>query len=234
MTNPSSDPRRIKSFVLRQGRVSPGQKKALEAYWPRYGCALEQGRLDWTQVFGRQADTFLEIGFGMGHSLAEMALARPEHNFIGVEVHKPGVGALLKSLGAAQLTNVRVFNEDAVAVLEQNIPPRSLAGIYIFFPDPWHKKRHHKRRLIQPHFLTQLAHYIQPNGLLHMATDWEDYAQQMMQVATDSPYFDNTQAPGGYSPRPSTRPRTKFEQRGQKLGHDVWDLVFTRNTEALD
>ncbi|KUJ71258.1 tRNA (guanosine(46)-N7)-methyltransferase TrmB [Thiomicrospira sp. WB1] len=225
---------RIKSFVLRQGRLSKGQKRALETYWPRFGCERGTEKRPLETLFGRTAPTFLEIGFGMGHSLMAMAQARPDENFIGIEVHKPGVGALLKDMGEAGVENIRLFNDDAVEVLATTLPENSLAGVYVFFPDPWHKKRHHKRRLIQPAFLDQLARFIQPGGILHMATDWEDYAEQMMTVATDSPWFDNSQPSGQFTPRPDSRPLTKFEKRGQKLGHGVWDLVFVRNQSPAD
>ncbi|MDR9498287.1 MAG: tRNA (guanosine(46)-N7)-methyltransferase TrmB [Hydrogenovibrio sp.] len=224
---------RIKSFVLRQGRLSKGQKRALETYWPQFGCERGSEKGSLSEWFGREAPTFLEIGFGMGHSLVTMAQDRPEHNFIGIEVHRPGVGALLKDIGEQGVENVRVFNDDAVEVLASTIPENSLAGVYVFFPDPWHKKRHHKRRLIQPGFLQQLARFIQPGGTLHLATDWEDYAEQMMSVASDSPWFDNTQEAGQYTPRPDTRPLTKFEKRGHNLGHGVWDLVFQRNNTPV-
>ncbi len=185
---------------------------------------------DWSQVFGRQAPRLLEIGFGMGQATAAIAHARPEVDFIGVEVHEPGVGALLKLIGEGQLTNLRILQHDAVEVLENMITPGSLAGVHVFFPDPWHKKRHHKRRLIQPPLVALLASRLSPGGVLHCATDWEPYAHQMREVLRGEPTLRNTasSAHGGFSPRPDYRPLTKFEQRGIRLGHGVWDLVFER------
>ncbi len=176
--------------------------------------------------FGRAAPRILEIGFGMGEGLAEIAAAHPENDYLGVEVHTPGVGALLKQVGERGLTNVRVIQHDAVEVLTRMLAPASLAGVHIFFPDPWHKKRHHKRRLIQPPLVHTLASRIQPGGYIHLATDWQDYAEQMLAVLSAEPLLTNTVA--DYAPRPDTRPLTKFEQRGIRLGHGVWDLVFRR------
>ncbi|GAB6035199.1 tRNA (guanosine(46)-N7)-methyltransferase TrmB [Galenea microaerophila] len=230
MTTESIEPqkRRIKSFVLRQGRLSKAQQRALETQWPKFGVDFQPQVLNLSELFGRQAPTYLEIGFGMGKSLAEMAQMRPEHNFIGIEVHRPGVGALLKEVEERHLNNVRVVNHDAVEVLEQMIPDQSLAGVYLFFPDPWHKKRHHKRRIVQPEFVALIARKLQAQGIFHMATDWEDYAHHMMEVMTEAPDFENTQPPMQFTPRPDDRPLTKFETRGQRLGHGVWDLVFRK------
>jgi tRNA (guanine-N7-)-methyltransferase len=179
---------------------------------------------DWPSLFGRPAPTVLEIGFGMGGATAAIATARPETNFIGVEVHEPGVGALLKLIDEQELTNLRIVQHDAVEVLRHMVAPGFLAGVHIYFPDPWHKKRHHKRRLIQPDFVRQLVNHLARGGYLHCATDWEPYAQQMLEALSAEPALRNTCE--SYAPRPEWRPLTKFEQRGMKLGHGVWDLVF--------
>lgn len=219
---------RIKSFVLRQGRLSAAQKKALDTQWPKFGLEVGEQKLDLTEVFGRQAPTIVEIGFGMGTSLAAMAEANPEQNYIGIEVHRPGVGALLKLVEEKGLTNIRVFNHDAIEVLEKSIPQDALAGVYLFFPDPWHKKRHHKRRIVQPLFAQTIAKHLQPGGQFHMATDWEDYAHHMMEVMSAAEDYRNISGEGEFTPRPDYRPLTKFEQRGHRLGHGVWDLIFER------
>jgi len=198
----------------------------MEALGPRYVLPYRPGPLDFDQVFGRQAPTVLEIGFGMGDATASIAQALPGTDFIGVEVHTPGVGALLKRIGELQLTNLRLLQHDAVEVLEHMIAPGSLAGVHVFFPDPWHKKKHNKRRLIQPAFVSQLAGRIAPGGYLHCATDWQPYAEQMLEVLSAEPLLHNTAA--GYAPKPDYRPLTKFENRGLKLGHGVWDLVYLK------
>lgn len=218
--------RPVRSFVLRAGRVGPGQARALAALGPRFVLPFQPVPPDWDAVFGRQAPRVLEIGFGMGQATAEIAAARPDLDFIGVEVHAPGVGALLRTIGERGLTNLRIVQHDAVQVLQQMLAPASLAGVHVFFPDPWHKKRHHKRRLIQPPLVALLADRLAPGGWLHCATDWDDYAQQMLQVLGDCPALANTAE--GFAPRPALRPLTKFEARGLKLGHGVWDLLFTR------
>lgn len=220
--------RPLRSFVLRAGRVGPGQARALAELGPRYVLPFQASPPDWDAVFGRQAPRVLEIGFGMGQATAEIAAARPDLDFIGVEVHQPGVGALLRQIGERGLTNVHIVQHDAVEVLRQMLAPASLAGVHVFFPDPWHKKRHHKRRLIQPPLVNLLADRLAPGGWLHCATDWDDYAQQMLQVLGDCPALANTAE--GYAPRPAMRPLTKFEARGLKLGHGVWDLLFTRRS----
>lgn len=230
-TTESSDnniSRRIKSFVLRQGRLSAGQKKAIENNWPSFGLEVEDKLLDFVEVFGRDAPTIVEIGFGMGKSLAEMAEANPQQNYIGIEVHKPGVGALLKLIEEKGLQNIRVFNDDAIEVLEKCIPLNSLAGVYLFFPDPWHKKRHHKRRIVQPAFAEKMAAHLKPGGQFHMATDWENYAEHMMEVMSASASYKNISGENEYTPRPDYRPLTKFEARGHRLGHGVWDLIFAK------
>ena len=224
---PIDPPRRtIKSFVVRAGRMGSGQVKALAELGPRFVLPFKAERLNPAEVFGREAPVVFEIGFGMGDATAKIAQALPDHDFIGCEVHEPGVGALLKHIDEKQIGNIRIFQHDAVEVLEQMIAPDSLAGVHIYFPDPWHKKKHNKRRLIQPEFVARLVRHIQPGGYLHLATDWEPYAQQMLEVLSAEPALENTA--DGYAEKPGYRPLTKFENRGIKLGHGVWDLVFKR------
>lgn len=218
--------RTVHSFVIRAGRMTDAQQAARDRMWQQCGLALASGPLDAVAVFGRSAPLVLEIGFGMGQSLVEMAKASPDKNFIGVEVHPPGIGNLLKLVEQEGLTNVRVYQADAKVVLEQCIANGQLDCIQIFFPDPWHKKRHHKRRLIQSEFINELRPKLATGGTLHLATDWEPYAHQMMQVLSAAPGFRNTAGDGLYT-ADHGRPSTKFEQRGQKLGHGVWDLMFT-------
>jgi tRNA (guanine-N7-)-methyltransferase len=218
--------RPIRSFVLRAGRLGSGQQRALRQLGPRFIVPFAPALADWTAIFGRAAPRVLEIGFGMGQATAEIAAARPDLDFIGCEVHAPGVGALLREISERGLTNLRIVRHDAVEVLRTMIEPASLAGAHVFFPDPWHKKRHHKRRLIQPPLVDLLASRLAPGGWLHCATDWEDYAQQMLQVLGDNPALRNSAE--GYAPRPALRPLTKFEARGLRLGHGVWDLLFNR------
>lgn len=225
-SSPIAHPRSIRSFVVRAGRMGSGQTRALKELGPRFVIAFQDERLDFEACFGRRAPVILEIGFGMGDATAAIAASMPEVDFLGVEVHPPGVGALLQRIGERSLTNVRIVQHDAVEVLAAMLPAASLAGIHVFFPDPWHKKRHHKRRLIQRQFVARLAHHLASGGTLHCATDWQPYAQQMLEVLTAEPLLENT-APG-YAPRPDYRPLTKFEARGLKLGHAVWDLVFRR------
>lgn len=225
MSDASAHPR-IRSYVLRAGRVGPGQARALAEIGPQVLLPYVGTPLDFEAVFKRGAPRILEIGFGMGEGLAEMAAAHPENDYLGVEVHTPGVGALLKQVGERGLTNVRVVQHDAVEVLSHMLVPDSLSGIHVFFPDPWHKKRHHKRRLIQPPLVRLLASRLQTGGYIHLATDWQDYAEQMLAVLATEPQLQNTVA--DYAPRPDTRPLTKFEQRGIRLGHGVWDLLFRR------
>lgn len=219
---------RIKSFVLRQGRMSKGQQAAIDRIWPQYGLEADAGLLDLAQVFGRDAPTYVEIGFGMGSSLAQMAQDNPQNNYIGIEVHRPGVGALCKLIEEKNLTNIRIFNHDAVEILEKQIPQNCLSGVYLFFPDPWHKARHKKRRIVQPAFVAKLAEHLVPGGEFHMATDWEDYAEHMMEVMSAAPDYTNAAGKGQFTPRPDYRPLTKFEQRGHRLGHGVWDLIFKK------
>lgn len=227
-TNPVTTRRGIRSFVLRQGRMTEGQKKAFDRNWSRYGLSRDDGMIDPREVFGRDNMLNLEIGFGMGKSLADMAEAAPEQDFIGVEVHLPGVGALLKEVEARGLENVRVYSIDANDVIDLCLPDACLDRVMVFFPDPWHKKKHHKRRLIQPEFVQRIRHKLRVGGVLHLATDWENYAEHMLEVMTAAEGFANTQEQGGYSPRPDDRPITKFEKRGEDLGHGVWDLLFYR------
>jgi len=220
-------PRPIRSFVLRQGRMTPAQRSALDTLWEQYGIELGDTQINLDALFGRSAPRILEIGFGMGSSLAEMAAAHPEQDYLGIEVHRPGVGNLLKLIDAHPLSNVRVISADAIEVLNQ-IPGACLDAVYLFFPDPWHKRRHHKRRIVQPSFVTRIAQKLKPGGHFHLATDWEEYAEQMLRVLSAAPEFANTAGPGKYAPRPAYRPLTKFERRGHGLGHRVCDLVFVR------
>jgi tRNA (guanine-N7-)-methyltransferase len=218
--------RRIRSFVTRAGRLSTAQAKAIETLSPQFCIPYVKAPLDLDQAFGRTAPTVLEIGFGMGDTTAKIAAGMPEKNFVGVEVHTPGVGALLKLIGEQELTNLRILQHDAFEVVTHMIAPDSLAGVHVFFPDPWHKARHNKRRLIQGPFVQLLVSRLMPGGYLHCATDWQEYAEQMLQVLGDEPTLQNTA--DGYAPRPAYRPVTKFENRGLRLGHGVWDLVFTK------
>ena len=218
--------RRIRSFVTRAGRLSTAQERALNELGPKYMIDYAKAPLDFEQAFGRKAPVILEIGFGMGGTTAHIAKLMPEKDFIGVEVHTPGVGSLLKLIGDEELSNLRVIQHDAVEVLRDMIPAASLAGVHIYFPDPWHKARHNKRRLIQPAFVKTLCEHIAPGGYIHLATDWEEYAVQMLEVLSAEPALRNTAE--GYAPQPSYRPLTKFENRGIKLGHGVWDLVFEK------
>ncbi|HSD37037.1 MAG TPA: tRNA (guanosine(46)-N7)-methyltransferase TrmB [Rhodocyclaceae bacterium] len=216
----------IRSFVLRQGRMSDAQKRYIDELLPRFGITYRGAPLDYAEAFGRSAPVVLEIGCGMGDTTATIAAARPETNFIGIEVHGPGVGNLCKLVEEQGLTNLRVMQHDATEVVRDMIAPDSLAGVHVFFPDPWPKKRHHKRRILQPSFVTELAKRLAPGGYLHCATDWEEYAVHMLEVLSAEPLLENTSA--DYAPRPDYRPLTKFEARGLRLGHGVWDLIFRR------
>lgn len=218
--------RSVRSFVLRAGRMGTGQQRALAELGPRFVLPFQRQPLDAAAAFGRQAPLVLEIGFGMGAATAQIAQTRPDTNFLGVEVHTPGVGALLKRIGEDGLENLRIVQHDAVEVLEQMLAPGSLSGVHVFFPDPWHKKKHHKRRLIQPALVALLSSRLAPGGLLHCATDWQAYAEQMLEVLGAEPSLENTTE--GYAERPDYRPLTKFEARGLKLGHGVWDLLFRK------
>jgi len=219
--------RRLKSFVKRAGRTTEGQARAFAELGPLFLIPYRPEPLDLTAAFGgRAAPTVLEIGFGMGEATAHIATVMPETNFLCCEVHEPGVGALLKRIGEQSITNIRICAHDAVDVLDHMLPPGSLAGVHVFFPDPWHKKRHNKRRLIQPEFVKKLAEHLRPGGYIHCATDWQPYAEQMLEVLSAEPLLRNSAE--GYAPKPDYRPLTKFENRGLKLGHGVWDLVFQR------
>jgi len=222
-------PKTIKSFVRRAGRTTTGQTKALQDLGPRFILGYQKQVLDFPSTFGREAPTVLEIGFGMGEATAHIAGVLPDTNFLCCEVHEPGVGALLKRIGEQELTNIRILAHDAVEVIDHMLPPGSLDGVHIFFPDPWHKTKHNKRRLVQPVLVAKLAARLKPGGYLHCATDWEPYAQQMLQVLGAEPLLKNTAtAPEGWADKPDYRPLTKFEKRGLRLGHGVWDVVFRR------
>jgi len=225
---PGAHHRSIRSYVLRAGRMGTGQARALAELGPRFVLPYRPQPVDFAAEFGRHASCVLEIGFGMGDATAQIAAAQRDTDFMGVEVHEPGVGALLRRIDELQLTNLRIVQHDAVEVLQQMVAPGSLAGMHVFFPDPWHKKRHHKRRLIQPAFVALLASRLAPGGYLHCATDWQPYAEQMLEVLSAEPLLVNTAE--GFAPKPAYRPLTKFEQRGLKLGHGVWDLVFRRRS----
>lgn len=208
--------------------MTTAQQRGFDEGWSRWGVDYDGSPLDFDRLFGAPGPRVMEIGFGMGQSLLDMAQAQPETQFIGVEVHRPGVGKLLAAVDAEGITNLRVICHDAVEVLEHSVPAASLARVNIYFPDPWHKKRHHKRRLIQPPFVELLASRLEAEGILHLATDWEPYAELMLEVIDASPCFENAAGAGSYSPRPDSRPMTKFERRGERLGHGVWDLIYRR------
>lgn len=220
--------RKVRSFVRREGRLTASQQKALENNWDRYGLAVNDGLVNLDTLFAKKASTVLEIGFGMGQSLLAMAEQNPEKNYIGVEVHRPGVGTILREIELRELNNVRVYAEDAIEVLNHCIPDHSLSGVQLFFPDPWPKKRHHKRRIVQPEFVHLIKSKLVENGFFHMATDWQNYAEHMMAVLTEAEGFTNKYGAGNYASSAEARPETKFERRGLKLGHGVWDLVFLR------
>jgi tRNA (guanine-N7-)-methyltransferase len=218
--------RRVRSYVLRAGRMGTGQQRALRELAPRYVLPFTEQPLDVSAAFGRDAPLILEIGFGMGDATAALAAASPQLNLLGIEVHPPGVGALLQHIEARPLHNVRIVQHDAVSVLQHMLAPHSLAGAMVFFPDPWPKKRHHKRRLIQPEFVALLASRLAPGATLHLATDWAPYAQQMLEVLSAEPLLINTA--DGFAPRPAYRPLTKFERRGEQLGQPAQDLIFRK------
>ena len=220
--------REIKSFVMRAGRMTPGQQRGLDEGWPRYGLELESGPLNISELFGRDAPVTFEIGFGMGQSLLEMAQAAPEQDFIGVEVHRPGVGALLNGMLKQDMNNVRVYSCDALDVLRQCVADNSLDRVLLYFPDPWHKSRHHKRRIVNENFAALVRQKLKPGGILHMATDWEPYAEHMLEVMQVAPGYQNLSPAGNWVERPAERPVTKFERRGERLGHGVWDLKFSK------
>ncbi len=218
----------VRSYVRREGRITHAQRRALQELWPRYGIDNQPGALDFSAVFGRTAPVVLEIGFGNGDALCAMAAAHPENDYLGIEVHRPGIGRTLHRLAAEDVDNVRVIVGDAKEVLGACVPDDSLAAVHLFFPDPWPKKRHHKRRLMQQDFAALLLCKLRPLGYVHMATDWEDYARHMLGVMSAIPAFENAAGTGNFAPWPGERPLTKFERRGQRLGHRVRDLVFRR------
>lgn len=232
--DPNEPPMRrgVRSYVLRAGRIGPGQQRAIDTLGPRFVLPVSDNTaaFDFERIFHRRAPVVMEIGFGMGDATAQIAKAHPEIDFLGVEVHEPGVGALLKRIGDEQIGNIRIVQHDAVPVLQRLIAPDSLAGVHLFFPDPWPKKRHHKRRLVQPALVALIASRLRAGGVLHAATDWQDYAEQMLAVLAAEPLLRNTAQ--GFAPRPAMRPLTKFEQRGLRLGHGVWDVVFERVCEG--
>ena len=216
----------IRSYVLRQGRFSRGQQRAYVELLPRFGVPYAPATADFAQAFGRHAPLIAEVGSGMGETTAEIAAANPHNDYLAIEVHTPGVASLLKLVDERALSNVRVVQHDATEVFRDMIAPATLEGVHIFFPDPWPKKRHHKRRLVQPEFAALVAERLRPGGHLHVATDWQDYAEQALAVLGATPLLRNTAE--GFAPRPASRPETKFERRGRRLGHGVWDLLFTR------
>lgn len=220
--------RRIRSFVRRQGRLTKGQQQALDTLWPVMGVEYQPEPIDFTTLFGRDAPVVLEIGFGMGASLVSMAANNPHQNFLGIEVHSPGVGACLATAEEAGVTNLRVMCHDAVEVLEKMIPDNSLRMVQLFFPDPWHKARHNKRRIVQVLFAERVMRKLKLGGVFHMATDWEAYAEHMLEVMSSIDGYKNLSETANWVERPESRPLTKFEQRGQRLGHGVWDLMFER------
>ncbi|MCZ2723558.1 tRNA (guanosine(46)-N7)-methyltransferase TrmB [Marinomonas sp. 15G1-11] len=220
--------RTIRSFVVRSGRMTEGQQKAYDANWSFYGLNLEDGLLSYQEVFGRESDIVVEVGFGMGGSLVEMAKNAPEKDFIGIEVHPPGVAKLMMLADEAGVKNIRVFCDDAIEVMAKCIPNDSVATFQLFFPDPWHKKRHNKRRIVQASFAEKIAQILKPAGTFHMATDWEPYAEHMMEVMEAQTLYNNVAGKNAYHSRPDWRPLTKFEQRGERLGHGVWDLIYAK------
>jgi len=227
MTEDSLHKRPIRSYVVRGGRLTPSQQQAMSTLWPEYGLDNDGGFIDRQAVFGRRAELVFEIGFGMGDSLVAMAIQHPERDYIGIDVHPPGIGTLLREISQHDLKNLRVMQGDAVDVLANRFADNELDRIQIFFPDPWHKKRHHKRRMIQPPFVQALAGKLRAGGVLHLATDWENYAQQMMEVMSAASGFRNQAGEGNFAVE-HDRAETKFERRGRRLGHGVWDLLFEK------
>ncbi|WP_317932155.1 tRNA (guanosine(46)-N7)-methyltransferase TrmB [Halioxenophilus sp. WMMB6] len=218
----------IRSFVIRAGRMTDGQKNAFARSWQQYGVSLFSGPINVEQLFGRQAPLVVEVGFGMGDSLLQMCKLEPEKDFIGIEVHPPGVGRLINNAELDGVANLKVFMADATDVLEDCIADSSLARFQLYFPDPWHKKKHHKRRIVQPEFVALIQRKLQPGGICHFATDWQEYAEQMLEILSAAEGLDNCAGAGNYHPRPEHRPVTKFERRGENLGHGVWDLMFAK------
>jgi tRNA (guanine-N7-)-methyltransferase len=226
LIKPEFKPKSIRSFVIRAGRITASQKAAFDTWWPTYGLSLYNGAIDPAIIFGRTAPLVLEIGFGMGDSLLEMAKNEPEKDFIGIEVHPPGVGKLINNAGKEGVKNLRVYMADAMDVLEDCIPDAAIDRLQLYFPDPWHKKKHNKRRIVQPVFVQKLRPKLKDGGIFHMATDWQPYAEYMLEVMNVAENYANVAPENGYSPRPEYRPITKFEKRGERLGHGVWDLLF--------
>ena len=232
MNSPSSKKRPIKSYVLREGRITTGQKKALDDLLPVYGIDSESahGFIDLNGVFGRSNSKILEIGFGDGGAILQMAQANPDIDYLGIEVHRPGVGRLLLQIESLNLMNIRVACTDGADFLRKHISPGSLSGINLFFPDPWHKKKHNKRRIVQPAFVDIVVDKLAPGGVFHFATDWQDYAEAALEVLAQNSRLINLAGQGNYSPRPESRPLTKFEQRGHRLGHGVFDIVMQKQS----
>ncbi|MEZ5498235.1 MAG: tRNA (guanosine(46)-N7)-methyltransferase TrmB [Steroidobacteraceae bacterium] len=226
---PPPNPRKVRSYVLRAGRITAAQENALDRLWPRFGIEFDGGRLDFDQLFGRTAPVTVEIGFGNGEQLSALAQARPQCNFLGIEVHRPGVGRLLREAEGLALANLRVICHDAAEVFARGIEAGSLDEVLVLFPDPWHKKRHHKRRLIQPQFVALIARSLRTGGALRLATDWQDYAEQMQSICNDAAALCSLAPDGGFVARPAWRIRTRFEQRGRRLGHGVWDLGYLKS-----
>ncbi|KGQ32832.1 tRNA (guanine-N7)-methyltransferase [Gallibacterium genomosp. 2] len=220
--------RKVRSFVLRTGRLSDAQKRAMNDNWSEFGLEHQADQFDFKKIFDNDQPVILEIGFGMGSSLVEMAKQNPNNNYIGIEVHTPGIGACIAYALEQQVRNLRVICHDAIEILQDNIPDQSLSGLQLFFPDPWHKAKHHKRRIVQPQFLKLVMQKLKTGGFIHMATDWENYAEQMLEVLRQEQGLTNTSATNDFIPRPDFRPLTKFEQRGHRLGHGVWDLYFVK------
>ncbi len=227
----SPENRHIRSFVRRDGRITNAQRHALESLWADYGIEPSEKTLDFTALFGgRYASQHLEIGIGMGDALVEMAQNDPVGNYLGIDVHRPGLGSVMQKAHARGLKNLRVMSADAITVLQKNLPDASLEAVYLFFPDPWPKRRHHKRRIVNATFAKSIHRVLKPGGHFHMATDWEEYAQHMMDVMSAAPGFINIAGVEHYVPRPEYRPLTRFEQRGQRLGHGIWDLIFAKSS----
>ena len=226
--NKSPENPHIRSFVRRDGRFTDAQRHALESLWVDYGVEPGETALDFSSLFGRHASQHLEIGIGMGDALVEMAQADPQGNYLGIDVHRPGLGSVMQKAHARELKNLRVMSADAITVLQKNLPDASLDAVYLFFPDPWPKRRHHKRRIVNAAFAESIRRVLKPGGHFHMATDWEEYARHMMDVMGAAQGFVNIVGAGQYVPRPEYRPLTKFEQRGQRLGHGIWDLIFVK------
>lgn len=230
IVKPEYKKKSIRSFVIRSGRITEGQRKAFEQWWPKYGLSLHSGRQDFDVVFGRSAPRVLEVGFGMGDSLLEMAKAEPDKDFIGIEVHRPGVGRLVNSAGLAGLDNLRVYMADANDVMGDCIADESIDRFQLYFPDPWHKTKHNKRRIVNSAFVQTVASKLRSAGICHMATDWEPYADYMMETMSTASEYENTEGDYLFSERPAYRPITKFERRGDRLGHGVWDLLFSKSS----